>query len=323
MKLSEENVKKVLGEYLKAKGGLYYSEFNLPTARKIDFISFRWEKDYEIEICGYECKGTISAKTAARTLREQVADYQKAVPKMYLVANSREEEKENIKTLCSLNDVGFLLVTDQKEISKERIEAPKERHLILDDDYHTTLRTSAAMFLSFRECFNDMLREPPREGKGERIQSPMHITLYWCSTPTKTNSEVQYNCGYIKESGTVYSSVNLENSRRVLKEIDLKQLTQELTSLSDEYWIKSGITNYPVPRMGLYTSLIKINASSVKIDDLTYLKERSHNEVVWFQAGKDLWSCDEMLPRRVHVSRVRQAREELSSVHQIMSMKKS
>lgn len=308
-RLKESAVTKLLGNYLKTKSGLYYPQFHLTTGRRIDFVSFKWENDYEIEICGYECKGTITAKAAAKTLREQVADYQKVIPKMYLVANSKDKEK--IKTLCSLNGVGFLLVTHKEIPEDEKVEAPKERQILLDDSYFKPLRAIAAMFLSFRECFEDRLEEEkPREG------------TYWCSTP-EPNDKVQYNCGYDEDSKTVYCSVNLEHSRKVMKKIDLQRLGEELLSLPDEYWVRIGVKHFPAPMRPIISPLIQMKTSSLTIDDLSYLRERSRKNVIWFQTGKDLWSYDEILPRRVHVSRIKQARAELSDVHQIMSRKKS
>lgn len=316
-RLDEIKVKKLLDHYLKGQGGLIYPEFCLPTGRKIDFISFRWKTDYEIEICGYECKGTPSAKTAARTLKGQVAEYQKAVPKMYLVANSRE--KENIPILCCLNGVGFLNVT-LDEVS-EKVKPSSERQTVLDDKYFKPLRTTAAMFLSFMECYKDKLKgKKPRKG------------IYWVSTP-EPNDKVQYNCGYKEDSGTVYSSVNIENSRRVLRKIDLEWLKKALTCLSDEYWIRGGLTNRPAPFTPLYTSLIQMNVSSLTLMDLMFLRKRAdqalenyrkgNKETVWLNVGKDLWSCEEVLPRRAHFNRVKQAREELSDVYQILSGSKS
>lgn len=303
--MEETEVKKHLNEHLGTLDGLMYKEFGLTTGLRIDFVYLEWADEYEIEISGYECKGTVSPASVVKTLREQIAQYQRVVPRMYLVANAREKDKT--KTLCSLSGVGLVQVEQSGIV--EVCEAPNERQLPLEDAHYKPLRSVAAMFLSFRECFRDLLGKPPRKG----IKVP-----YWCSTP-ESNDTIQYNCMYDQDFESTCCTVNLENSKKVLKRVDMNQLGEELSKLPEEYWFRAGVTHYYAPRSPLYTPLIQDTASSLTISELSYLQTRSQNQIVWLQVGRAVWNCNELLPRAAHLRRLKNAREALSAVHQTMS----
>lgn len=297
--MRESGVKKFLYDFLQMRHSVVLEEFNLPIGGRIDYLSFDWEDEYEIGIRGFECKGSPFLASVARILREQISDYQNVVPKVYLVLSSKK--LKDLQYLCSLNGVGLVNVNENGEINIVK-DSPKPPQPLLKNDYFEPLRALAAMFLTFKESFGENLRQG----------------YNWCSTPEK-NTEVQFNTWYSYNTGYVNFSVNLENSRKVMKRIDLKHLQTELFSLPSNYWVRAWLENYYAPRRRVRVSLFKREPSQVNLEDLEYLKRRSAKELVHFQIATHLWSYDELLPKRVHEDRLNSTRKNLSSIHHVMS----
>jgi len=296
--MDETFVKKYLNDYLKNKNISYESEFSLLSGGRVDFLSYYWKNDYEISINGYECKGNPSPYSVAKIIREQIMEYQKAIQKTYLVVGSSRINELN--TLCRVNSVGLINIKQDGSI-KIIVEPPEERHLFLEDTAYKNLRSISAMYLTFEEKFGSKLR------KGS----------YWRSTP-EPNNEAQFNMGYAEDTGSVYFSINIENSLKILNRINLKRLHSELINLSDDYWINAGITIYHVPRKGIYTTIINTSVTEIEMADLEYLKEKAQDNIVFLQITTNVWDSYEILSRRIYLSRVEIAMEQLYNIKNIM-----
>jgi len=296
--MEETEVKRALDNFLKRRYTVVLKEYDLPMGGRIDYLSFNWEDDYEIGIRGFECKGSPYSFSVLKILREQVSGYQNVVPTVYLVLSSNKLQE--LKNLCNLNRVGLINVDKKGKVDVVQ-EAPKPPQPLLESAHFRQLRAKAAMFLSFTELFGERLRQGNN----------------WFSTPEK-NTEVQFNTWYSR-SGHVNFSVNLENSRIVMKRINLQQLRKELSCLPAGYWVGVWLKNFYAPRTSVDLPLFEREASQVELEDLKYLGNRSKREVVHFQVGTHLWYHDELLPKRVHMDRLRHAKEQLSSIHRIMS----
>lgn len=296
--MKENEVKRVLYTFLKNHYSIVLKEYDLPVGGRIDYLSFNWEDNYEIRICGFECKGSPPPIMAARILREQVSGYQNVVPIIYLVLSSNRLQE--LKYLCQLNSVGLINVDEKRRVNIAQ-EAPKPPQPMLKSAHFEQLRTKAAMFLSFKECFGGKLRQGNN----------------WLSTPEK-NTEVQFNTWY-SDDGYINFSVNLENSRYVMTRINLQRLQKQLSSLPIGYWVDAWLENFYAPRTSVDLPLFEREASQVELEDLKYLADRSVREVVHFQVRTHLWRHDELLPRRIHTDRLCRAKEQLSPIHNMMS----
>ena len=58
---------------------------------------------------------------------------------------------------------------------------------------------------------------------------------------------------------------------------------------------------------------------AVSQDDLLYAKQKSKSLVVHMGIGRPLWKDDEFLPRRIHVEEMREARQGLTGLCELMS----
>lgn len=302
--MKEKEVTSHLVAYLKYQQLWTKSQFKLTTGRIIDLLSLRWLDEYEIEICGYECKGEETARSIERVVLEQVADYQRVIPKVFLVTDTKDVDEA--RTICRINEVGFILVNDEGVAEIE--QPPESRQLRLNEFHFRQLRTIAAMFLAFEDCFLDLLgNKESRKGSN------------WCSTP-EGNHQVQFTSGYDYHRETVYFAVNLENSKRILSRVNLEVLESEISKLPTNYWMKSGVRRF-IGRSE--TTIIETPTQLVKKEDLEYIKDKAiSGQVVWLQIGANIWNSREFLPRRNHIERLKVVRQELSVVHEIMARPK-
>lgn len=297
--MEENDVKKALFSYIKKKHRVVKREYELPEIGRVDFISFDWKNEFEVNIQGYECKGSRSPKSIVQTLREQISEYQKIIPKMFLVLNSKKIDE--IKYLCELNGIGFINVTENKKINIVH-ESPDPPQQQLDNSLFESLRMRAAMFLTFIELFGGEIK----------------MGNNWCST-SEVPKEPQYNIWQNSYNDNVNFSVNLENSRRVLKRVNLNKLHKKLIELHEGYRLDAWIKKYHVPRVDTAMSLYENMAQDVELEDLKYLKKRSEKEVLHMQIKTALWDIDEILPRKKYLKKINSAIETLEPIHLILS----
>lgn len=290
-------VKKAVYGFL-SNNPVLHREYDLPVGGRIDYITFNWKDEYEMEICGYECKGSPSAKTIARILGQQVADYQKSVPQVYLALHTEKEGK--LEVLCELNGVGLLIVGDRGEV--EIVVKPSDPpQPLLNNIYFEQLRSAGAMFLTFKECFGKDIRT----GKN------------WCSTPEES-TEAQFNIVSYSSERKVDFSVNLENCREAMKTVDVEKLHKEISTLPRGYWVDAWLENYYAPRVSVGMALFKREAWQVTVENLRYLRRKASSALVHLQIATHLWSYDEFLPKQAHANILHDAHKQLLNIHDIL-----
>lgn len=295
--MKEPEVKKAVYQFL-SNNRVLNKEYDLPAGGRIDYITFDWKDEYDIEICGYECKGSPSPKTIARILGQQVAEYQKSIPQVYLVLHTKK--KGQLEVLCELNGIGLLIVDDERRVEIV-VKPPDPPQPLLNNHHFEQLRSTAAMFLTFKECF----------GRDTRKGS------HWCSTPEE-NTEAQFNIVSYSSDRRVDFSVNLENCRRVMKTVDLKELQKEISTLPDGYWVDAWLENYYAPRIRVGMSFFRREASQVTVEDLRYLRRKATSALVHLQIATHLWSYDEFLPKQAHTDIFRSAQKQLSQAYTLL-----
>jgi len=294
-RVQEKDVEKSVAQYLNMKKYFVLPQFETCEGR-VDIAAFKWKSNYEIDSIGVECKATTNPKAIMKTLREQISNYQKYFPKVYLAIPDGGVNKV-IKTLCKSSDVGYIAVMSTKE-AKVKLDPPNLNPVFDDSSYCSEVFAKAVMFLSFTSIFgSDVLYSSGRA---------------WISTKGK----VGFNL--VQEADYADFGVNVEDTRKVLENVNEKNLYSffKNETLKDaRLWVAKEKYFGPGFRTGL--TLIHKNVTDVKIRDVAYIfrATRSGDTNLHLGVHKEVWKNWQQLDRKSYEERIRRARDELSPLY--------
>jgi len=305
--MNEKIVVEKVERELQERCDLVRREFSFSGGR-VDLMAFDWSghDPYYVESLAVECKGEIEyAKKVYSLLIEQLTRYLKVLPRLYLAFPKPKRDRilDDIKTLCRLNDVGSVAVASKLEWEPP-LQIKDEKHrwtAMLDGSKHfVDVRTRGAMFLTFQDVF----------GKNS-LWGPT-----WCSTPERAD-QVQYTA--FQEQQQCRLAVNLEDSRKIMGQVDMERLSRVLRQETREAEFRVYYEKYHGPGRRTRIVLLRKLAGAISLDDLQYIRQKSaQGAMLHLSIGVPIWTS-EALNRDEHRKRMEGARETLRPIREALS----
>jgi hypothetical protein len=275
-------------------------EFGIEGGR-LDFLGARWlEGGYEIEVVGVECKGETYAAEVWRIANEQLGRYGRCVPKLYFACSvANPNQGEEFAILCRTAGVGFIGVGSAGADVKHR---PRDIGPRLDwVRYMEEVRSRVALFLAFEDVFG----ADQRRGQD------------WCATNEPTD-RAQWGAFVDRAKGRCYLGVNVENSKRMLRKLDLSEIAKVLGALPRETKCQVWRHVFFGPGRRASMPLLMGTASMLAVGDLEHLRRVSSEQAVGLWVGLPVWDCGDALGRALHCERIRKAGDVLKPLYVCM-----
>lgn len=276
-------------------------EFGIEGGR-LDFLGARWlEGEYEIEVVGVECKGETHASEAWRIANEQLGRYARCVPRLYFACSvASADQREAFAVLCRTAGVGFIGIgSAEPDVTKP----PRNIGSRLDwARYMEEVRSRVALFMTFKDEFGSDLR------RGQD----------WCST-SEPNDRTQWNAFVDRDESRCYFGVNVENSKRILRESDLSEIAKVLAGLPQETKCRVWRQVFFGLGRGVSMPLLMGTASMLGVSELEHLRSVSGDQPVSLWVGLPVWDCRDAFGRGLHRQRICRAKDALQPVYASMS----
>jgi len=300
--MNEAEVRKKVNAWLVDQDYKFLArEFGIEGGR-LDFLAARWlEREYEIEVVGVECKGETHAGEVWRIANEQLGRYARCVPKLYFACSvANAHQREEFAVLCRAAGVGFIGVGSAGADVKD---PPRDIGSRLDwVRYMEEVRSRVALFLTFEDVFG----ADQRRGQD------------WCWTNEPTD-RAQWSAFVDRAEGRCYFGVNVENSKRMLRELDLSEIAKVLGALPRE--TKCQVWRHVYFGLGRRVSmpLLMGTASMLAVGELEHLRRVSSKQTVGLWVGLPLWHCGDAWARALHGGRICEARDALKPLYLCMT----
>ncbi len=304
--MKEKDVKERVKTYFEKEGYTVLKEFGSSKGR-VDLVAFKQLDEYELDSAAVECKGESTIKGVYKIIQAQVVEYQKCFPKVY-VATVRPPRKaiETIKEICRVNSVGYISVAESEV--KVELHPPSLNPVLKRDLYRIEVRPFPIILSAFRELFGP---DNIRWSQG----------YVWCSTKGEVQYwvEIHLSDNHIPHSllGDVVFGINIENSRKILAEMDEQVLYSSLKSIPQysAIWVQKekffgrGLR----VRMDVLSKFI----ADLTPSDIGYLLNLSKTEAhsLHLDIYSRVWHVDEIVSKNEYGDRLRRAKEHIEKLY--------
>lgn len=292
------------------------SEFGLRIERqdlRVDIAAARWHDAYQIEAIAVECKrlGTMGKSLGAGLW--QATDYQVAFDRVFIATEALGDAGNKRSVIESLG-IGHLSVDMTSKTCEVVFDSDfRNRQRFNESVWESQVAPRLVMFLSFRDALGIPVRYGETFGGSGYIAKDM-------------GGNVQYNCWFDRASGKTYFGINVEhiNSfRKILKAADWSQLRRQLKVLKTH---RLTLTKDPVPGWRSPTDVKLLGpAPCCEVDIASLLKvieevidEHPRQWRPHLTISAPLWTYHKGLSRETCISRVKEAKDELSGVMKIL-----
>lgn len=301
----------ILEDYFKKKDYfVIVDEFSLfspeITSDIVDVVAANWAHENVIDAIAVECKLEGEPKISALASIQQSIDYQICFPKVYVA--TQKGDIKYVKKFFELNGIGHLEI-DFSSTNVIDVVAPKKSVLFDKSVFNMNIKDRLVIVLVFRDIF----------GEGNFRYGEMN-THGWAAKDFHDN--VQLNCVYDPEHGSVSSGLNLERKpgfRNLYKKFSTTEFHDSLKGLPDDYMLGVCVDFWPrgwecilqnkqaneVTMKELGTVVNKIEAVSVR-------KKRTERPHMWI--SHDIWSNKQLLSRDEYVRKIKSTLGELQPI---------
>jgi len=286
------------------------TEFELEdTGRRADVVAAEWKDSHEITCVCIECKKKYRPREISEILQNQVAEYTRFFPHVFLAVPEpkKEDLKEQFRSLCSIYYAGLMVVRGGHV---EVVGSPETNPSFDHENYVSNARSLLALYLTFVDLF------PEGEvfvGKG------------WCCTKPRDSDkpdmkQVQFNAGGFRNSMTF--GVNHEDIREVARFPEDK-LLNALSQLGQRFVVSAWLEPWPAPRGRIRFPLLSKVAPRVNKEDIDFLKTCTAQQKkgnVHLNIRGRIWRDWEVISREECEERMNEAKRTLQGIYEMLQV---
>lgn len=290
-------------------------EFGVPTPeggqwRLVDVVAVKWGEQSLVDAVAVECKRVGGLRDSINAALGQATDYQTCFGQVF-VATEAGEPRDKRFVLESLG-LGHIVVDSVHHRAEFSLWPPGVQYARFEPSLHDQfVAARLAVALAFQEASEDVA-SVLRYGGTRRGG-------IWLARAVVGN--LQWNCWWDGTDRTVACGINVEHkadTRRIAERLEPARLAKALQDLPPHYRLWA--IKVPVPsRAGASAPFIYPHSEARKVDAVRLLA--ATKEVLPDRAWRPqiniytrAWSSSERLEPRDYVSRLRDARQQLSEV---------